>query len=81
MANEYSPPLFLIDFGLNVVALLLSITIYSNYAASFSLLLALNAFILYMGQTNVNQTRPRKPPPKPEAEKPDAEFLDVLYDY
>ncbi|KAF3939163.1 hypothetical protein ABW19_dt0207523 [Dactylella cylindrospora] len=76
-ADEYTPPLFLIDFGLNVAALLLSTTIYSSYAIHFSILLALNAFILYMGNPYTGSSKLRKPPPKGDAEKekPDAEKI------
>ncbi|KAJ6264500.1 hypothetical protein Dda_0647 [Drechslerella dactyloides] len=61
-ADEYSLPLFLIDFGLNVAALLLSITLYSEYAIYFVLLLVLNVGILSMAPTPTPQQRPRKPP-------------------
>ncbi|KAK6522673.1 Glucosaminyl phosphatidylinositol (GlcN-PI) nositol acylation protein [Arthrobotrys megalospora] len=68
-SDEYSLPLFLIDFGLNSAALLLSITIYSDYAIYFSLFLALNGCVLYFIQNPLTQSKPRKPPPKDDAAK------------
>ncbi|KAF3934243.1 hypothetical protein ABW20_dc0110440 [Dactylellina cionopaga] len=75
-ANEYSPPLFLIDFGLNVAALLLSISIYSKYSMHFSLLLALNGLILYYTPSST-QPRPRKPPTKEDTGKELAEKENI----
>ncbi|KAK6338856.1 Glucosaminyl phosphatidylinositol (GlcN-PI) nositol acylation protein [Orbilia brochopaga] len=63
-ADEYSLPLFLIDFGLNIAALLLSITLYSEYAIYFVLLLILNVLILSTAQAPTPQQRPRRPPPR-----------------
>ncbi|KAF3913781.1 hypothetical protein ABW21_db0200154 [Orbilia brochopaga] len=68
-ADEYSLPLFLIDFGLNTAALLLSITLYSQYAIYFVLLLVLNALILSITPAPTAQQRPRKPPPKETADQ------------
>ncbi|RVD86874.1 uncharacterized protein DFL_005127 [Arthrobotrys flagrans] len=78
-SDEYSLPLFLIDFGLNAAALLLSITVYSKYAIYFSLFLALNGCVLYFTQSPLTQTRSRKPPPKDDVAKElsEKEKLDV----
>ncbi|KAK6344883.1 Glucosaminyl phosphatidylinositol (GlcN-PI) nositol acylation protein [Orbilia javanica] len=79
-SDEYSLPLFLIDFGLNAAALLLSITVYSQYAIYFSLFLALNGCVLYFTQSPLTQSKQRKPPPpKDDAAKElsEKEKLDV----
>ncbi|KAK6340312.1 Glucosaminyl phosphatidylinositol (GlcN-PI) nositol acylation protein [Orbilia blumenaviensis] len=78
-ADEYSLPFFLIDFGLNTAALLLSITVYSNYALYFSLFLAFNGCVLYFIQGPLAQSKPRRPPPKEDAAKElsEKEKLDV----
>ncbi|KAK6496710.1 Glucosaminyl phosphatidylinositol (GlcN-PI) nositol acylation protein [Arthrobotrys musiformis] len=78
-ADEYSLPLFLIDFGLNAAALLLSITVYSQYAIYFSLFLALNGLVIYFTQSPSSQSKQRKPPAKDDAAKElsEKEKLDV----
>ncbi|KAF3079907.1 Glucosaminyl phosphatidylinositol (GlcN-PI) nositol acylation protein [Orbilia oligospora] len=78
-SDEYSLPLFLIDFGLNAAALLLSITVYSQYALYFSLFLALNGCVIYFAQSPLTQSKQRKPPPKDDVAKElsEKEKLDV----
>ncbi|KAK6539408.1 Glucosaminyl phosphatidylinositol (GlcN-PI) nositol acylation protein [Orbilia ellipsospora] len=72
-ADEYSPPLFLIDFALNVAALLLSITLYSDYAIHFSLLLIANVVFLYWTPGASPAPKHRKPPQKGNSEDATAE--------
>ncbi|EPS35117.1 hypothetical protein H072_11606 [Dactylellina haptotyla CBS 200.50] len=68
-ADEYSAPLFLIDFALNVAALLLSITVYSPYTIQFNILLAINAALLYLSPGAASALKPRKPPQREDAPK------------
>ncbi|KAK4144785.1 GWT1-domain-containing protein [Dichotomopilus funicola] len=67
--KPYTPIAFVVDFLLNVGALLLSVTLYSRVPLLLNILLLLPAGLLYLDSTGGSPPRRKKPQVPPQAQK------------